>query len=508
MEGDISTNSRRVARNTVILYFRMLLLMFIGLFTSRMVLKALGVEDYGTYGAVGGIVTIFTVITSSISQSIGRYITFELGKDEPDRLRRIFSTGVVMQLLFCAVVLVLTETLGRWWLNCRMQIPEGRLDAANWVLQCSMGVLMVNLLSTPFNATIIAHEKMGAYAFISILEAALKLGVALLLCTTTADKLKCYAVLMLAVAVIIRAAYGAYCKAHFAESRGKLVFDRTLVSEMTRFAGWNCLGSGAYIINTQGVNQLVNVFFGVGANAARYVASQVETIVKQFVTNFLTALNPQITKSYASGNTEYCRELVCKGAKFSCLVMLFFIIPLILEMPALLGLWLKDVPEGAVLFSRLVLIGLVADMACNPLLTMIQATGRIKGYYIVTSATSVSVFLLSWAAFRMGADAHIPYIIFAAVYLIVDVEKAVYARKLSDFSISEFIRSTVLPVTAVSVISLAVTLPVWYYIRPGWARLICVVITSSIAVCASSWFTALSTGERAFFKSHLKNVER
>ncbi len=162
MSQDISANSTRVARNTVLLYFRMILLMLIGLFTARIVLKALGSDDYGVYGVVGGIVTMFTVVTASLSQAISRYITYELGKGDPSRLRRIFATSVVVQLIFCAVILVLTETLGLWWLNCRMDIPAGRLGAANWVLQCSMGVLMVNLLSVPFNATIIAHEKMGA----------------------------------------------------------------------------------------------------------------------------------------------------------------------------------------------------------------------------------------------------------------------------------------------------------------------------------------------------------
>ena len=508
MSKDISANSARVARNTVLLYFRMLLLMFIGLFTARVVLQALGKDDYGVYGVVGGIVTMFTVVTASLSQAISRYITYELGKGDGQKLRRIFATSVVVQLIFCAVVLVLTETLGLWWLNCRMDIPDGRLGAANWVLQCSMGVLMVNLLSVPFNATIIAHEKMGAYAGISILEAALKLAVAILLSISGADKLKLYAVLMLAVAVIVRLAYGTFCHRHFEESRGKLVYDRKLVSEMTSFAGWNCLGSGAYIINTQGVNQMVNVFFGVGANAARLVTSQVENIVKQFVSNFLTALNPQVTKSYASGDMRYCHELVSKGTKFSFLVILFFALPLMYEAPALLDLWLDEVPENSALFVRLMLLGLMADMACNPLLTLIQSTGRVKRYYIVSSLTAISAFAVSLIAFRLGAGAEFPYAAFALVYFMVDIEKLIFAKAQTAFPLRSFLRDAVLPCMYVTLAGVALSLPLWLFLPEGPGRSITVTAVSVLAVCVFSWLFALTPGERDFFVKRLRHAQR
>lgn len=509
MSQDISANSTRVARNTVLLYFRMILLMLIGLFTARIVLKALGSDDYGVYGVVGGIVTMFTVVTASLSQAISRYITYELGKGDPSKLRRIFATSVVVQLIFCAVILVLTETLGLWWLNCRMDIPAGRLGAANWVLQCSMGVLMVNLLSVPFNATIIAHEKMGAFAYISILEAVLKLSVALMLSICGSDKLILYAILMLAVAAIVRFAYGAYCHRHFNESRGGLVFDRKLVREMTSFAGWNCLGSGAYVINTQGVNQMVNVFFGVGANAARLVTSQVENIVKQFVSNFLTALNPQITKSYAAGDNAYCHELVCKGSKFSFLVMLFFTLPLMYEAPVLLDIWLDgNTPEQSSTFVRLMLLGLMADMVCNPLLTLIQATGNVKRYYIATSLTAILVFVVSWVAFAMGAGAEFPYVAFAAVYLIVDLEKMFFARAQTAFPLWQFFREAVLPCLFVSLIGISVTLPLWLAMPAGNGRSWTLVAVSVLAVCLASWFIALTPGERDFFKKRLCHAQR
>ena len=496
--GTISENSSRVARNTVLLYFRMLLMMVIGLFTSRVVLKALGVDNYGIYGAVGGIVMLFTVVTASISQSVSRYLTVEIGRGDAVRLRRVFSTALTMQLLFCVVILILTETLGLWWLNTHIKIPEGRLDAAFWVLQCSMGVLMVNLLSVPFNATIIAHEKMSAFAYISILEACLKLGVAFMLYFFGGDKLILYAVLMLLVAIIVRFVYGLYCRKYFDESRGGPAFDRSLLREMTGFAGWNVLGSGSYIVNTQGVNLLSNYFFGVGVNAARLVASQVENIVKQFVSNFLTALNPQITKSYVSGDRRYSFELASKGVKFSCLVMLVFLVPVLLEAPMLLKLWLGDVPAHAVTFVRLTLICLLADMAFNPLLTLILADGRIKVYYIVSSAVALMVFVLSWAAFSMGAPAYLPYIIFAFLYGVVDIIKLVTVKRLAGFPAGDFLKRTLVPVLAVAVLSALAGMAISALMPSGIVRVLLVLACSWAVLAAASYFLAFTDGEREF----------
>lgn len=524
---DISENSRRIAKNTVLLYFRMLLLMLIGLFTSRVVLQALGVEDYGVYGAVGGLVMLFTVVTNSVSQSISRYITWHLGTagrtllqgeaalspenlgksrhggcppspDAGSSLHRVFSTAVLMQLIFCAVLLLLTETLGIWWLENKMNIPAGRTDAARWVLQCSMGVLMVNLLSVPFNATIISHERMDIFAWISIGEAVLKLGVAFLIATAASDKLVLYAILMLAVAVIVRLAYGITCRRLFAETRGKVVFDGGLLKEMTAFAGWNVLGSGAYVVNTQGINQLVNIFFGVALNGARLVASQVENIIKQFISNFLTALNPQITKSYAAGDKSYSFELVNKGIKFSGLILTLIGIPLVLEAPTLLQLWLGNVPDYAVVFTRLTVLCILADMLFNPLVTLIQADGRVKGYYLVSSAVSLLAFAASWIAFKAGAPAQVSYLFFAVIYLAVDGIKLLYAKKLAGYSLRDLFDEALVPVIAVAILSSAVPLNLHFLIdAPGW-RLLAVLAVTALTFPPLCWRYALTNGERDF----------
>ena len=477
----------------------MFLLMLIGLFTSRVVLRTLGVDDYGTYNVVGGVVTVFTFLTTSISAAISRFLAVGLGGGDSVRLRRIFSTGVLIQLGLSLLLVLLVETAGVWWLNHRLVIPEGRLEAARWVLQCSLGVLVVNLLAVPYNAAIIAHERMSAFAVISLGEALLKLGVALLLYVSPFDKLVSYAVLMLAVAVLVRAAYGFYCRRQFAESRGRLVWDRALMREMTAFAGWSFFGSSAYVFNTQGVNQVVNLFFGVAVNAARGIVLQVENIVKQFVSNFLTAVNPQITKSWAAGKRDYCFSLVNKGAKYSWLVILVFFVPVLGEAEWLLDLWLgpDKVPPHAATFLRLTLVGLLADLVGNPLLTLVQATGRVKKYYLVTGLTSYLGLPLVWLAFRLGAGPAWAYIIFIAVYLTVLVQRIVIAHRLADFPVKPFLRLILLLVMTTC---FALVFPIvlrgldW---APLW-RLLLGTLLGWACIAHYSWYYLLTAGERGF----------
>ncbi len=497
--GQLSENSRRIARNTLLLYFRMFLLMLIGLFTSRVVMRTLGIDDYGVYNVVGGVVTVFTFLTTSISAAISRYLAVGLGEGDPVRLRRIFATGVLIQLGLSLLLVLLVETAGLWWLNHRLVIPDGRLDAARRVLQCSLGIMVVGLLAVPYNAAIIAHERMSAFAVISLGEALLKLGVALLLYVSPFDKLVSYAVLMLAVAVLVRAAYGLYCRRHFAESRGRLVWDGALMREMTAFAGWSFFGSSAYVFNTQGVNQVVNLFFGVAVNAARGVALQVENIVKQFVANFLTAVNPQITKSWAAGDREYCFGLVRKGAKYTWLVILMFFIPVLGEAELLLDVWLgpDKVPPHAPAFLRLTLVCLLVDLVGNPLVTLVQATGRVKRYYLITGLTSYLGLPLVWLAFKLGAGPAWAYVIFIAVYLTVLVQRIVIARRLTDFPVRPYLQLILLLTMTTC---FALVFPILLRgtgLAPGW-RLLLGTALGWAAVAHYSWYFMLTAGERGY----------
>ena len=489
-------NGRRVARNAAMLYCRMFLLMFIGLFTSRVVLRELGVEDYGIWNAVGGVVTIFTFVTTAISSAISRYLAYELGRSDREKLRRVFSTGLMVQLLLCLVLAVLVETVGLWMVDAKMVIPEPRAGAARFVLHCSLGVLVLNMLSVPFNAAIIAHERMSAFAYISVGEALLKLLTAVLLGVSAFDKLETYALLMLAVALLVRVTYGIYCRRNFEECGARPKFDRPLFREMAGFAGWNFLGSGTNVLNVQGSNLLVNLFFGVAVNAARGVAAQVELVVKQFATNFLTALNPQITKSWAAGDREYCWSLVAKGAKFAYLAILLFLLPVVLESDMLLRLWLVDVPDGAVLFVRLTMLALLVDMTGNPLLTLQLATGKVRRYYLLTGLLSLLCLPAVWLAFRLGAGAEWAYVCLTAVYLAVLALRLEFARRDAGFPVGRFLREVMLRLIVLTALSSVLPLLVRVLMAEGALRLVLVCGLSWISVAVCAFGFVLTPGER------------
>ena len=499
----MSEDSKRIARNTLLLYVRMLLLLFIGLFTSRVVLAALGETDYGVYNAVGGMVTVFTFLTASISSAISRFLAFELGKGgDAIRMRKLFSAGIAIQLVFALVLVILAETAGLWFLHHRMNIPDGRMGAAEIVLQCTLVALVIQLLAIPYNAAIIAREKMSAFAFISLLEAGLKLAVALMVKYCLNNRLVLYAFLMAAVALVVRMSYGYYCRRHFLESRGKLIVDRSLLREIFSFSGWNFFGSSSYVLNTQGVTILVNIFFGVALNAARGVALQIENIAKQFVSNFLTAINPQITKSWASGNRDYCFSLVAKGVKFSLLVILAFFLPLYFEAECALDLWLAKVPAHSADFVRLALVGLLVDMVGNPLLTLILATGKVRNYYLLTGLTSYLCLPLAWLAFKLGAPVEWSYVSFILIYLIVLLERFVMARRIASFPLGKFFRSLA-PMLQVFALAFALAFLAHLLMPQGILRLLLVCAVSWLALLGFTCLLALTPGERDFLTRKL-----
>lgn len=500
----ISENSRRMARNTLALYFRMFILLAIGLFTARIILDSLGVEDKGVYETVGSFVSMMAIITSSLSTAISRFLTVEIGRADTDSLRRVFATSVTIMLLVSAAVLLIAEPAGLWYMDNVMKLPDGRLPAARMVFQFSLLTFIVNLVSVPYNATIIAHERMSAYAVIGIVEGLLKLAAALLLMVSRFDRLVTYAALMCAVAVAVRLLYAAYCRHFFEESRVGPGFDRTYFRQMGGFAGWNGLAYGVYLINTQGVTLLVNYFFGVVFNTMRGIAFNVETMVKQFVSNVLTAMNPQITKSYVSGGREYSWTLACKGSKYAFLIVFSLALPFLFEAEALLGLWLgKLVPDGTALFTRLALAGMCLDVIMAPFATLIQASGNIRHFYIVTSALTFLIFPLTWLAYRLGAPAASCYLVFIGVYLVNDIVKLLLLRRQIGFPPLMFVRETLEKVAPVALISSALTFAVWRVFEPGLCRLLVSLAVGAVSTCLTVYVFALSAGERAFVKSRL-----
>lgn len=490
--------NKRIAGNTIMLFFRMFLMIFIGLFTSRVILQTLGESDYGTFNAVGGVIAFCSLMTGSVSAAIMRFLTFSLGEGNPEKVHRVFSSSVIIQIFMCVVIGIIVETVGLWWLNSHMVIPDGRLSAAHWVLHCSLGIMAINLLSAPYNAMILSHEKMSAYAFVSILEAVLKLAVALLLMASSFDKLKTYAVLMFGVSVIVRLTYSTYCHHHFQEARGKLVFDKEIVREMSGFVGWNFFSSGSSVFTNAGINLLVNKFFGVRVNAARGVTGQVEGTVKPFAINFLSALNPQLTKSYAEGNKVYTFDLVRKGVKIASLMLLALVIPIILECDYLLELWLKNVPEYSVTFVRIALICMVVDLGMNSPRQLINSSGNIKVYCIVVGMLNILSFVVSWIVFSLGGSPAGSYWTLVGLQVSVDIFCLYLCKKQESFPIGVFIKDVILRIVFVAIVSAVPAYLVMRLMYPGFIRLVVVTLTCTSILCLSSYYFAFTVGERSF----------
>lgn len=501
-----SVNNKRIAKNTLLLYFRTLFIMLITLYTSRVVLNTLGVTDYGIYNVVGGVVMMFSVISSSLSSSISRFITYELGHGDFERLKRIFSTSVNIQIGISVLILVLAEIFGVWFLNAKMNIPAERLTAANWVLQCSLLSFIINLISVPYNACIIAHERMSAFAYISILEAVLKLAVVYMLLVSPYDKLATYAVLLVAVALIIRIAYSMYCRRHFEESRYMFVYDKPLIKEMTGFAGWSFFGNGAYMLNVQGVDLLINIFFGVTLNAARGVATQVQNAVMQFVNNFTVAVNPQITKSYAAGDREYMNKLVCRGARFSYFLLFLFVVPIVCEADYILYLWLKIVPECAPAFLRLTMFGSLMVLLGNSMLTAISATGNIKRYQLWVTIVGCLVFPLTWVAFKLGFPPETTYVIFIVIYFLLVFVRLYIAKGLLRFPVRLYLTDVMLRISIVSAISFILPLLVIYNIEEGFFRLCLTCVVALLSTALTIWVLGLQKSERRKIANKIQSI--
>lgn len=489
-------NNKRIAKNTLLLYFRLLITVCVGLYTSRVVLNALGVNDYGIYNVVGGVVSMFSLFTNSLSAAISRFFAFALGKQDDEKLKSVFSMSVSIQLVMATTIFAVAEILGFFFLN-QLNVPAERLGAAHWAFHFAILSFVINVVSVPYNAAIIAHEKMSAFAYISILETVLKLAIAFLISFSSYDKLKTYALLIVMVDAMIRLTYGRYCRVNFNECRYSFSFDKSMLKEMSEFAGWNFFGSGAYLFNTQGVNIVTNLFFGVATNAARGITGQVEGVVKRFVGGFTTAINPQITKSYAAGNLDYMHSLVCRGAKFSYLLMLFFVVPLMFEAETVLSLWLKKYPPEAALFLKLSLVGTMFDMLGNSTANAAWATGNIKRYYIMVSSVGCLVFPLSWISFALGCDAYFSYVIFAVIYALVMLVKVYIIKDLVKFPAKRFFTDVLFKIIPTTMLAFILPSIIYYLlIDYGLCRFFTIVVVSEISVICSILAFGLTKGER------------
>lgn len=499
-----NTSNKRIAKNIVILYFRMFLLLAIGLYTSRVNLQSLGVNNFGVYNVVAGFIVMFSSITGSLSNAISRFLMVELGCGNINKLKSVFSTSINVQLIFGLIIAIIGELAGLWFLSHKMQIPIESIYAAKWILHFSIVQFVIGLVVVPYNASIVAHEKLGAFAYISFLEASLKLLIAYAVFITPFNKLITFGILILISQFIIFLIYAIYCNRNFLECRYHLSFDKGLLKEISGFAGWNLIPNAAYVLNIQGTNILMNVYFGVVVNAARGIANQVNNAIYQFITNFMTAVVPQIMKSYATGDKQTAFLLACRSSKFSYYLMLLLSLPILLETDQILLLWLNNPPDYTSAFVRWQLVASMTMVFGNPLFNLMMADGRIKEFQIIMAMFTIIPFALSWVAYSFGLSVIIGYILYFLIYFILIPIRFVIVNRKIGLSSSDYMSGVVLKTFLVTI--LAIIIPTIFHIimSGGIFRLLIVSIASVISTTLTIVFVGLTRSEKAFFSNKFK----
>lgn len=485
----------------------MLFTMVISLYTSRIVLHVLGVDDYGIYNVVGGVVMMFAFLSSSLGAASSRYITFGLGRGDLFHLKKIFSSIVSIHFCLAILVLLLSETVGLWFLLHKMQIPADRMDAAVWVYQFSVLTLLTSIMSIPYNAVIIAHERMKAFAYISILDVVLKLLVVFLLVFVAADKLKLYAGLLFGIQLIDQSIYWFYCRRHFEESKFHFIWDKPLFREIFVFAGWTMNGNLAVVGYTQGLNILLNLFFGPAVNAARGIAVQVQGVILRFCDNFQTAINPQLTKSYAQGELDYMHRLLVTSSKYSFFLLIFLSMPVLFETRQILNWWLGIVPPYTVVFLRLILLTSMLSALADPVIVSVHATGRLKKFQLIEGTMLLSIVPIAYLLLKFT---HVPPESVFVVHLVVEIFTQ-FARvrivlPMIGMERSAYVKSVICPILRVSLLSAVVPLLVHSVLPAGIGPFFILCLTCAVSVAVTIYYAGCTPGERKFVIEKVKNL--
>lgn len=448
-----TNNSKRLVRNTLILYLRTILLMFISLYTSRIILQTLGETDFGIYNIVGGIVVLFTFINNAMSTATQRFLNFEIGKGNEKQLRKIFNISLSIHVFIALLILLLGETIGLWFLNNKINIPESRMDAARIVYQLSLSSCIVNILRVPYNASIIAYERISFYGIISLLEGIFKLLIVFILLTFNIDKLILYAFLILFITVLISFAYKIYCNKHFYCTHFHCTWDKTLIKQLIGFSSWSLLGSSSQIAINQGVNITFNIFVGVSINAVIGIVNQANAAIYSFVSNFQTAFVPQIIKTYAANRKEDFFVMLNNTARYSFLLLFLISYPIYMECDFILDTWLVDVPLFAVPFTRLILLANLFDALSGPLWSAVQATGKIRTYQFIVSLLFLSSLPLCYIGLKIGLQVTCVFAIKVVISAAVFIYRLLYVRKKIGIKLRIFMHDVILKAVGIITIS-------------------------------------------------------
>lgn len=504
---DASSNNRRIVKNTLLLYVRMLFTMAISLYTSRVILNTLGVTDYGIYNVVGGVIALLGFLTNSMGAASSRYITYDLGKGNMEMMKRTFGNILFIHFILAGIILLVGETIGLWFVLNKLQIPDDRHVAALWVYQFSVFTSVLSVISVPYNAAIIAHERMKAFAYIGVVDAVLKLAIVYLLLVIPYDKLIVYAILFFCIQVFDRVVYGVYCTKYFEEARAKCTFNKNLFKEIFSFAVWTMNGNLAVIGYTQGINILLNLFFGPVVNAARGIAIQVQGIVQNFCNNFQMALNPQLTKSYAQGDLSHMQKLLMVSSKFSFFMLLFISLPLMLEAPLVLKWWLGIVPEHTVNFLRLILCSSMLLTLSNPVIVSVHATGRIKRFQAIEGSLLLSIVPIAYLLLKfLGVEPECVFCVHIVIEILTQYARISIVLPMMRMKVPDYFREVILPILKVVILSPIIPLVVYSSMNQSVVTFFVVCIVSVLSVLCVIYFVGCTQVERNFVLTKVSRI--
>lgn len=488
-------DQKRIARNTLMLYFRMGLMMLVGLYTSRVVLDALGVDDMGIYSSVGGVVMALAFLSNTMSSACQRFYAYAMGQDDSEGLRRVVSLCVEVFAAIAVLVVLLCETAGLWFLHTKIDI-SGRTVAADWVFQCAVLSLVFTILRMPFQGMVVTKEKMKVFAYISIAEALGSLAIALLLARFGGDRLVLYAVLMMLMNTVVTMLYIAYCIHFYPECRVRFYWDKQQFMEILSFAGWNMIGSLSSVCKSQGLTVLLNIFFGNAVVAARHMAYKVYATLQQFSENFVMAIKPQIIKSYSAGDCEGMYKLIYQGSKFSYFLLLIVSLPILIETPAILDIWLKEVPALTVVFTRLVIINSLVEVLVTPLATAMQAYGRIRNYQLAVGGMLLLILPVAYLALKGGCDAPSVFWVSIIISVLAMALRVVMIHHYTGLSIRGYARSVVWPIVMVTILSTLIPVTMEMLMADGIVRLLVVCTATVLMTAAAAFILGLTKTER------------
>lgn len=499
-------NSKRIAKNTLLLYFRTFIVLLISLYTSRVILRTLGVEDFGIYNVVGGVIVMLGYLTNSLSAASSRYITYDLGKGDVTQMKTTFGNILTIHFIMAGIIILIAETAGLWFVCTQLNIPIERQYAAMWVYQFAIFSSVVALIGVPYNSAIIAHEKMSAFAYISISDVILKLIIACILPFIPYDRLIVYSFLFLCIQIFDRVMYGVYCTKHFEETKAHISYNKKLFKEIFKFAGWTMTGNLAAMGFSQGLNILLNIFFGPVINAARGIAIQVQSACQQFCSNFQMALNPQLTKSYAQEDLDYMHKLLIKSSKFSFYILFFIVLPLMFEAEFVLKIWLGSVPEHTANFLRLILITGLLYTLSNPITVSVHATGKIKKFQIVEGSILISIVPIAYLLLKFF---HVPpesvFIVHIIVEIVTQYARLRIALPMINLRISTYLKQVILPIIQVIVLAPIIPFIALFYIGHSWIAFIATCIICVLCSSLLIFTLGCTSSERKFFIQKAKN---